>query len=359
MTFKFILKQFKGSRSFFTLLLVLTLTLGLLTGCAPKAETPEAAPAPAPAPAPAEPAAIETPIKVAALRGPTGMGLVYLMGGPDESRPYEFSLFGAPDELVGKIVSGEVDMAAVPTNLAATLYKKTEGGVRYIATNTLGVNYVLTTDPAIDSFEALRGKTIGISGLGTTAEFIFRHLLTENGIDPEQDVTLDFSLQHADLATMLTAGKIDIAVLPQPFVTTAMMANENIKIAIDLTAAWAEVEGKDAVLPTGGMIVRTDYLEANPEAVQRFLTDYAVSVEQVNADPKAASLLVEQFGILPKAAIAEKAIPMSNIVFINAEDSKTFLMSFFEIMMAYDPKTIGGAMPDDALFAPADLSTVK
>jgi len=357
MTFKFILKQFKGSRSFFTLLLVLTLTLGLLTGCAPKAETPEAAPAPAPAPA--EPADIETPIKVAALRGPTGMGLVYLMGGPDESRPYEFSLFGAPDELVGKIVSGEVDMAAVPTNLAATLYKKTEGGVRYIATNTLGVNYVLTTDPAIDSFEALRGKTIGISGLGTTAEFIFRHLLTENGIDPEQDVTLDFSLQHADLATMLTAGKIDIAVLPQPFVTTAMMANENIKIAIDLTAAWAEVEGKDAVLPTGGMIVRTDYLEANPEAVQRFLTDYAVSVEQVNADPKAASVLVEQFGILPKAAIAEKAIPMSNIVFINAEDSKTFLMSFFEIMMAYDPKTIGGAMPDDALFAPADLSTVK
>jgi len=357
MTLKSIHNLFKGTHKYISVLLVLILTLGLLAGCAPAEEAPS--PETPSAPEPAEPAAIETPIKVAALRGPTGMGLVYLMGGPDETRPYEFSLFGAPDELVGKIVSGEVDMAAVPTNLAATLYKKTEGGVRYIATNTLGVNYVLTTDPAIDGFEALRGKTIGISGLGTTAEFIFRHLLTENGIDPDQDVTLDFSLQHADLATMLTAGKIDIAVLPQPFVTTAMMANENVKIAIDLTAAWAEVEGKEAVLPTGGMIVRTDYLEAHPEAVQRFLTDYAASVEKVNADPKAASLLVEQFGILPKAAIAEKAIPMSNIVFINGSDSKELLMSFFEIMMAYDPKTIGGAMPDDAFFAPADFSMVK
>lgn len=352
MTLKFIHNLFKGTRNYISVLLVLILALASLAGCAPGPAAPAPAdPAPT-TPAPAEPAAIETPIKVAALRGPTGMGLVYLMGGPDESSPYEFSLFGAPDELVGKIVSGEVDMAAVPTNLAAALYNKTEGGVRYIATNTLGVNYVLTTDPAVDSFEALRGKTIGISGLGTTAEFIFRHLLVENGIDPEEDVTLDFSLQHADLATMLTAGKVDIAVLPQPFVTTAMMANENVRIAIDLTEAWTEVEGKDAVLPTGGMIVRTDYLEAHPEAVQRFLTDYAASVEKVNADPKAASLLVEQFGILPKAAIAERAIPLSNIVFINGSDSEMFMMSFFEIMMAYDPKTIGGAMPDEAFFAP-------
>lgn len=352
MTFKSIRNFQKATRTVLTMALMLLLSLGLLAGCTPAAEAP-AAEAPAPeVPAAETPAAIETPIRIAALRGPTGMGLVYLMGGPDESRPYEFSIFGAPDELTGKLVSGEVDMAAVPTNLAVALYNKTEGGVRYIATNTLGVNYVLTTDPAIDGFEALRGKTIGISGLGTTAEFIFRHLLIENGIDPETDVTLDFSLQHADLAAMVTAGKVDVAVLPQPFVTTVMMANENVKIAIDLTEAWTEIEGKDAVLPTGGMLVRTEYLEAHPEAVARFLNDYAASVGQVVADPKAASLLVEQFGILPKAAIAEKAIPLSNIVFIDAENSKEFLMSFFEIMMAYDPKTIGGKLPDEAFFAP-------
>lgn len=352
MTFKSFRNLSRSKYMLLTMMMIFLLSLGLLAGCSPVVEPPATEPPAPEAPAAEEPAAAVTPIKIAALRGPTGMGLVYLMGGPDESKPYEFSIFGAPDELVGKLVSGEVDMAAVPTNLAAALYNKTEGGVRYLATNTLGVNYVLTTDPAIDGFEALRGKTIGISGLGTTAEFIFRHLLIENGIDPEKDVTLDFSLQHADLAAMATAGKVDVAVLPQPFVTTVMMANENAKIAIDLTEAWTEIEGKDAVLPTGGMLVRTEYLEAHPEAVARFLNDYAASVGQVVADPKAASLLVEQFGILPKAAIAEKAIPLSNIVFIDAEDSKEFLMSFFEIMMAYDPKTIGGKLPDEAFFAP-------
>ena len=336
----------KVSHSGMIFMLIILMAAGLLAGCAPMKQAPEAPITPE------APAVIETPIKVAALKGPTGMGLVYLMGGPDETRPYDFRLFGSPDELVGKIVSGEVDLAAVPTNLAAILYKKTEGGIRYLATNTLGVNYVVTSDPDVDSFEALRGKTIGISGLGTTAEFIFRHLLKENGIDPDKDVTLDFSLQHADLAALVTSGKVAIAVLPQPFVTTVTMANENVRIALDLSEAWAEAEGKDAVLPTGGMIVRTEYLEANPQAVARFMADYRASVDQVNGDPKAASLLVEQFEILPKAAVAERAIPLANIVLIDARDSKDFMTDFFEIMMAYDPKTIGGSVPDDAFYGP-------
>jgi NitT/TauT family transport system substrate-binding protein len=327
---------------FFALMLILVITAAMLTGCGPKAETPAAT----------EPIALEAPIRIAALKGPTGMGLVYLMGGPDEARPYEISLFGAPDEIVGKIVTGEVDLAAVPTNLAASLYNKTEGGVRYIATNTLGVLYVLTSNPEIDSFEDLKGKTIGISGQGSTAEFIFRHLLTENGIDPDKDVVLDFSLQHAELTALLTAGKVEVAVLPQPFVTTAMMNSEALSIAIDLSEAWADVHGADVVLPMGGLIARTEYLEAHPEALERFLTDYTASVEKVNADPKAASLLVEQFEILPKAAIAERAIPLSNIVYFSAADSKVFLTRFLEIMMAYDPKTVGGKVPDDVFFEP-------
>lgn len=326
----------------FTLMLILVITAAMFTGCGPKAETPAAT----------EPIALEAPIRIAALKGPTGMGLVYLMGGPDEARPYEISLFGAPDEIVGKIVTGEVDLAAVPTNLAASLYNKTEGGVRYIATNTLGVLYVLTSNPEIDSFEDLKGKTIGISGQGSTAEFIFRHLLTENGIDPDKDVVLDFSLQHAELTALLTAGKVEVAVLPQPFVTTAMMNSEALNIAIDLSEAWADVHGADVVLPMGGLIARTEFLEAHPEALERFLTDYTASVEKVNADPKAASLLVEQFEILPKAAIAERAIPLSNIVYFSAADSKVFLTRFLEIMMAYDPKTVGGKVPDDVFFEP-------
>jgi NitT/TauT family transport system substrate-binding protein len=317
------------------LAIVLLLTMSLLGGCAPKA-----------------PVALDEPVRIAALKGPTGMGLVYLMGGPDGEKPYDIALYGAPDEIVGKIVSGEVDMAAVPTNLAAALYQKTNGAVRYIATNTLGVLYVMTTDPSIDSFEALRGKTIGLSGQGSTAEFIFRHLLKENGLDPDKDVVIDFSLQHAELMTLLTAGKVDIAVLPQPFVTSAQMASEKVLVALDLNQEWIKVHGEAVLLPMGGMIARTEYLEAHPEALERFLSDYEASVKLVNSDPKAASVLMETYQILPKAAVAERAIPLSNIVFYNAEESKMFLTTFFEILLQYDPKTIGGALPGEDFFAP-------
>lgn len=316
----------------------LIMSMVLLSGCAQKSADMQTV--------------AEDPIHIAALKGPTGMGLVYLMGGPDETRPYDISLYGAPDEIVGKIVSGEIDMAAVPTNLAAALYNKTDGEIQYIATNTLGVLYVMTTDPAIDSFESLRGKTIGLSGQGTTSEYIFRHLMEENGIDSDTEVTIDFSLQHAELATLLVAGKIDVAVLPQPFVTTAQMASEEVRIAIDLSKAWSEIHGESVLLPMGGMIVRREYLNAHPELVKKFLSDYEASVMRVNEMPKDASMLMETFQILPKAAVAERAIPLSNIVFYNAQDSMPFLTTFFDILYRLDPKTIGGELPGEDFYAP-------
>ena len=290
---------------------------------------------------------------VSALNGPTGMGMVKLIKDNEDGKSainYDFNLVGSPDELVGKIVNGEVDVAAVPINLAMVLYNSTGGKVQLAAVNTLGVLYVLENGNSIKEFEDLKGKKVNVSGKGSMPEYVFEYLLTKNNLELDKDVEVDFKLQHADLAAAVAAGDADIALLPQPHVSTAMMKNENVGIAIDINKEWKKAFNNEGELYMGAIIVQKEFAQNNKETLDTFLDEYKASVDFVNKNLDEASELIAKHKILPNKDIAKKAIPYSNIVYIDAKDVKDSVNDIYEVLFSFAPKSVGGKLGDDQFY---------
>ncbi|MEL7602116.1 MAG: ABC transporter substrate-binding protein, partial [Bacillota bacterium] len=255
----------------------------------------------------------------------------------------------APDEVSGKIVTGEADIAAAPINLAAALYNKTEGKVAIIAVNTLGVLYVLENGETVNSIADLSGKTLYATGQGATPEFVLNYLLEKNGVDGKVDV--QYMADHAELAALLAAdeGGVKIAMLPEPNVTAALLKNSSLRIALDLTEEWNKVSG-GAQLVQGCLIARKDVLENNPDAVNAFLEEYAAATAFVNEKPDDAAALIEKYGIMASAAAAKTAIPNCNIVCVTGEDMQADALAMLQVLFAADPKSVGGKLPGDDFY---------
>lgn len=292
----------------------------------------------------------EAPMRVYTLAGPTGIGMAGIMEGNEGA--YEFTLCSAANDIVAAIASGSADVAACPTNLAATLYQKTSGAVQLLALNTLGVLHVVTADESIQSVQDLAGRTVYATGQGSVPEYALSYILEQNGLTGS--VTVEYVAEHSELATMLAAGRAQIGVLPEPHVTSALMQNDSLRAALDVTALFedaARVDGKeDMVLSMGCVIVRRAYAQEHPEALAQFMADYAASVEMVNADVSGAAQLVQKHGILPKAAVAERAIPNCHIVFITGEAMRAQIEPLYQLLYDANPASVGGAMPDDAFY---------
>lgn len=295
-------------------------------------------------------AVAEEPVKIYALKGPTGIGMVQMMDQNDGS--YAFTLAGAPDEVVAAVASGNADIAAVPTNLAATLYNKTDGGVQMLALNTLGVLSILEKGDTIQSVADLAGKTIYATGQGSTPEYVLNYILAANGLT--DSVTVEYKAEHAELATMAAAGEADIVMLPEPNVTSVLMQNSDFHIALDITELYNEaaaMNGEEgATMSMGCVIVRKAFAEERPDKVASFMEAYAKSVAFVNDDVAGAAAMVEAQGILPKAAVAQKAIPNCHIVFISGEDMKAQIKPFFDVLYSANPKSVGGTLPGDDFY---------
>jgi NitT/TauT family transport system substrate-binding protein len=291
---------------------------------------------------------VKEKIKIAVLKGPTGMGIVKLM--EEDKDKYDISLYDSPDQIVSKIVNGDVDGAAVASNLAPILYSKTKGGVQLVGVNTLGVLHIVENGNTIKSVKDLKGKTIYISGKGATPEFVLNYILEKNGLDPNKDVKIEFKGQHADVASLLASKEASIAVLPEPFVTTTQMKDKDLRAAIDLTKEWEKVSNNTSQLIMGAMVFRKDFLDKRGSEISEFLTKYKESVDFVNNNVAEAGKLIEKNGIIPKAKVAEMAIPKCNIVLIKAQDVKKSLNEFYTVLKNSDPKSIGGKLPDDNFY---------
>ena len=291
----------------------------------------------------------KTEVNVAMLKGPTGMGAAYLMSKNEEGKAdnkYTFTLESAPDAVVAGIVKGEFDIAAVPTNLAATLYAKDGVDVVAAAINTLGVLYVVENGNTVNSVEDLAGKKVVMSGQGTAADAVLTRLIAAKVADPSS-VTVDYVSEHSEAVTQAVTGAYDIAVLPEPFVTTILSKSDKFRVAVNLTTEW---EGAGyGTLCMGGIIASKKFAEEHPDALDKFLKEYKESVEYVNGNVKDAAALIEKYGIAT-AAIAEKAITNCNIVCITGNDMKTGLKAFFEQLNAFKPALIGGKLPGDDLY---------
>lgn len=283
------------------------------------------------------------PVNIAALKGPTGMGISYLM---DDADKYNVELQDAPDVVVGKFVSGEIDIAAVPINLAATLYNKTEGDVVLLNLNTLGVLYILENGDTVQSLADLAGKTVYASGEGATPQFVLDYLLAENGLTDQ--VTVEYVGEHTALAAMVASGEAQIALLPEPFVSAATIKNPETRVALDLNTAWEAASGTKLVM--GVYIARRAFFDANPDQVKAFLADYTASVEKVNTSADAAQKIAD-LGIVGSAAIAKAAVPRSYIVSITGDEMKSAASAVLNVLFTANPVSIGGKLPGDDLYA--------
>ena len=334
----------------FTHIFALCLTLALalsLAACGQKAnETPEETPEP-----PAQEAEAPVTARVAALKGPTAMGLVKLMSDAPYSSSgplYDFTLAGSADEVTPALIKGELDMACVPANLAAVLYNKTGGDIEVLAVNTLGVLYIVETGESVQSIADLKGQTIVAAGKGSTPEYALRYLLSENGVDPDNDVTIDWKSEHSECVAALAGGQAAIALLPQPFVTVAQSKIEGLRMALDLTAEWDALDNGSTLI-TGVIVARRGFVEEHPAAVSTFLSYYAASVDWVNANTADAAALIGEYGIVD-AAVAEKALPYCNIVCLTGAELLEALPGYLYVLWEADPAAVGGEMPDNSFY---------
>lgn len=298
----------------------------------------------------AEETELMAPINVTSLKGPTSMGLVKLMEDNDNSashNTYNFKMVTGADEIVSMLAKKTTDIAMVPANLASVIYNKTEGDIVALNINTLGVLYVVERGDTIKSITDLKGKTIYMTGKGTTPEYVITYLLAQNGL-AEEDVTIEYKSEATEVVSILADQEDAIGLIPQPFVTVASSQVEGLHIALDLTEEWNKVSSEGSLI-TGVAIVRKDFLDSYPDAVETFLSEYKASTEYVNSNVEDAAALIEKYGIV-KAAVAKKALPQCNITYIDGESMKKELNGYLSVLLEQNPQSVGGQLPDDAFY---------
>lgn len=287
--------------------------------------------------------------RVLTLKGPTGIGMAKMMEDNIDGK-YAFTVAGQPTEAVAAISGGKADIAAVPTNLAATLYSKTNKGVKMLAINTLGSLYVLEQGDTVKSFADLRGKTLYATGQGANPEYVLNYLLEKNGLKVGEDVKVEFKAEHAELAALMASGTCVLGMLPEPNVASAMAQNPNLRIALNLGEEWNKVSDENSRLTMGCVIVRSEFLEEHPAAVAAFMTELETSVKYAAENAAAAGTLCEKHGIVPKAALATKAIPNCNLTFIKGSDMKPAITGYFDVLFTANKTSVGGALPDEGFY---------
>lgn len=283
----------------------------------------------------------DTEIRIAALKGPTGMGMVKLADKQNYPN-YTVSIEASPDALNPRIISGEVDVAAVPVNLASVLYNKLDGDISVLAVSTLGVLYVVEAGSEVNSVADLAGKTVYATGQGATPEYILNYLLDKNGV--AGSVEVNYVGEHAVLATMLANGSAEIGMLPEPNVTSTLAGNDNLRIALNLTEEWNKVCSTELV--QGVVIARKSFVNEHPEAIEQFLREYEKSSAFVNENIDEAAKLIVDAGILGNVEIAKKAIPNCNISFSKGEAMHKAVEGMLTVLFEANPKSIGGKLPD-------------
>ena len=291
-----------------------------------------------------------TTVRVATIAGPSGIGMVRLMEQDAEEatdNDYTFTVDTSAQNVASLVISGQVDMACVPVNLAATLYNKTEGNIRLLAVYTLGMLHILENGTTVESIEDLAGRTLHVSGEGALPEYVIKYIL--DAYDLTDDVPLELYADHDELAALAAAGEVDLCMLPEPKVTAVLAQNEDLRLALDVTDVWeaaAARNGQDgSQLAMGGVIVNATFLEEHPDAVDAFLAEYEESIDYAVNNVTETSLLVEEYGIMPKAAVAAQAIPNCNIVYIDGADLPGVVDGLLQALYAYNPQSVGGELP--------------
>lgn len=295
-------------------------------------------------------------VRFGVLKGPTGIGACQLLSLNEEGKTrnkYSVTLLSEATDMIAQIAAGQLDIAAIPTNAAASLYNKTNGAVRLAALNTAGVLYVLENGDSIKSVTDLKGKTIYAVGQGSNPEYVLRFILSQNGIDPDKDAELVF-MDSAELTTRAATGEIGVCMLPVPAVTTVLMKNKSMRTALDLSKEWDSLN-TSGILTMGCIVVRSDFAKNHPIEVMAFLDEYGSSINFTKQNPSQAAQLCAKFSIVPSAAVAEKAIPDCNLIYVCGDDVRPAIEGYLKVLYDFNPKSIGGKMPGDDFYSLGDF----
>lgn len=322
-------------RKLLTLLLTICTALSVFSGCSNKSNTKETTPT----------------INIGCMKGPTGIGMIKLLSDSDEGKTeakYNYTIAGTADEIATKLLKGDLDIAAVPCNLASVLYNKSEGEILTLAINTLGVLYIVEAGETITTVEDLKGKTIYSTGQGTTPEYTLRFLLSSAGLDPDKDVNIQFKSEAPEVLAALKQDNTAVAMLPQPYATVALNSDENIRIALDVTKEWENYNEGNTVV-TGVLVARKSFIEENKSTLEVFLKEYEASTAYANSNIDNTAALLEKYDIF-KAAIAKKAIPYCNVTFITGADMKNKALAYLSVLLNENPASIGGKLQEEMFY---------
>ncbi|WP_263729499.1 ABC transporter substrate-binding protein [Cellulomonas sp. SG140] len=335
-----------------SLVVPLLAVAALLAGCAGGTQAAASTPATTAATASATPAE-RTTVRIASLKGPTTMGLVKLMSDATAgttAEDYKVTMYSTPDQVVPLVAQGSVDVALLPSNLAAVLYAKTKGAVQVAAVNTLGVLDVVENGTAVHGLADLRGKTVVTSGKGASPEYVLDYLLKQEGLVPGTDVKVDYRSEPTEVAAVLAATPGAVGMLPQPFATVLTSSHPGIRTVVQLSDEWNKVTSGTSQLVTGVLVVRKAFATEHAAALKQFLDDYKLSTTFTNEHPDQAAPLIVQAGIVPSAAVAVAAIPASHVVDLEGVDLRNALSGYLKVLFDADPASVGGALPGDDFY---------
>lgn len=281
-------------------------------------------------------------IRVGSLKGPTTIGLLQMMNAENN---YEFTMAVTPDEITGKLMNGDLDIALIPANVAAVLQWKAKADIQILDVNTLGVLYMVSGASDITSFEDLRGRTICLTGKGTSPDLVLQYLLEKNGVMLDE-VVLEYKSEVTEVAQLLTQDTQVIGVLPQPFVTACCMQNESLNIVFDLTSEWEKVSEDGSTLVTGVTVATRDFIEKKPKAVEKFLKAHAASAEYANKNLDETAVWAVEQGIIAKEPVAKKAIPDCKVTCVTGKEMKQSVTAYYQMLFEYNAALLGN--PDTA-----------
>lgn len=290
-------------------------------------------------------------INIQVAKGPSTIGVLEIMEnsiGEISSNSYNVTVSQQPSAIAAALTSGEIDIAALPTNMAASLYQKTNENVQMLAVGTLGNLSILTNGVEINSISDLKGKTIYSSGQGSSPEYVLDYILQSNGIDPDKDVNIVYVQDHTTLATEVSIGEASIAVVPEPYTTMILNKNPDVKISLDLNEEWSKILGNDSKITMGCLVANKDFINSNKEAIDLFLDDYTASVEFANNSEEAYSLC-EKYDLM-SYDVAREAIPRCNVVSIQGNDMETMTNLYLDVLYNQNPDSVGGKLPDENFY---------
>ena len=323
-------------------LLVLCMLLSALVACTP-AVVPEGGGE--------TPPAEDVTIRAAGMKGPTSLGLVKLMEDAafgHAQNKYEFNIYTKADEITPKLIKGELDMAALPANVAANVYSKTNGAITVLAVNTLGVVYIVEKGESVQSLSDLAGKKIYAVGKDTTPEYGLSYILSQNGMSIS-DLDIEWKSEATEILPLLKTQENAIAMIPQPFVTAAQAQVEGLRVAISLNEEWNKLDNGSQFI-TGVLVARTEFVEKNPKAVGAFLAEYEASINYAKTETAAAAALVVKYGIMDAEPLAKKALPNCNLTFLSGAAMKSALTGYLTTLHQQNPQAVGGSLPADGFY---------